>query len=392
MRLIIKILLLVFFIPVVYGQTRKDLEDQRKKTLEEITYMDNLLKETEKEKSIGLDQLRIIGNKLILRENVISGMREEINLLKERVNLNEIAIDMMEKDLVVMRKDYARTIVNSYKTGKGNPEIGYVLSAKDFNQGYKRLKYLQQVAKFRSRETEIIIELLEQIEKSKNKLQEDLFNVSDLKSKEEKQKTLMQQEQEKKKKVVNSFQNKEKQLKKDLEEKMRIAKKIEIEIAKIVEEERKRRISTDLTPEQKLIGENFADNKGRIPWPVEKGIITSQFGLQKHPILTYVTEDNIGIEITSSGKTIVRSVFKGQVMRVFAISGANWAIIIKHGNYLSVYQNLKVVKVKQGDNVELKQEIGEVFCDNENGSKSILKFMIFNEKYLDPETWIVKKD
>lgn len=392
MKKIFILFISALFIQSVAGQTRKELEEQRKRTLEEITYVDNLIKETSKEKNTGINQLKIIGNKLVLRENVISGMREEISLLTKRIELNTTALDLMEKDLIVMRKEYAGTIINTYKTQKGNPELWYILSAKDFNQGYKRLKYLQQVTQFRHKETEKMETLIAQIEKSKRNLQEDLYNISDLKTREENQKNLLQMEQEKKKKLVNSFGNKEKQLKKELEQKKKIAQKIEEEINKIVEEEKKRRNSTDLTPEQKLIGENFADNRGRLPWPVEKGIITGQFGEQKHQILAYVTEKNIGIEITSYGKTNVRSIFKGQVMRVFPISGANMAIIIRHGKFLTVYQNLVNIKVKQGDNLDLKQEIGEVFIDTESGSKSILYFMIFDEKYLDPEVWIAKRN
>ena len=191
--------------------------------------------------------------------------------------------------------------------------------------------------------------------------------------------------------MVNSLGTKEKQLQKELDEKRRIAQKIEAEINKLIEEEKKKTLKSELTPEMKLIGESFAENKGRLPWPVEKGTITSQFGLQQHPVLSYVTEDNIGIEITNTGKTKVRSIFKGQVMKVFAISGANWGIIIRHGKYLTVYQNLVNVTVKQGEMVDLKQDIGDVFCDIDNGSKSVLKFMIFQEKYLDPEIWISKK-
>jgi septal ring factor EnvC (AmiA/AmiB activator) len=392
MKIFFLIVISLLLFPVLSGQTRKELEDQRKKTLEEISYVDNLLKETEKEKTTGLNQLKIIGNKLVLRENVITGMREEINLLTERIDLNSISIEMMESDLVVLRRDYARAIEKSYKARKGNPELGYILSAKDFNQGYKRLKYLQQVTTFRRQETEIILELIDQIRKSKSKLQEDLFNLSDLKNREERQKSLLQQEQDKKKRIVNSLGNKEKQLRKELDEKKRIAQKIESEISRIIEEERKKAIKSDLTPEMKLIGENFADNKGRLPWPVEKGVITSQFGLQKHPVLAYVTENNIGIEITSYDRTAVRSIFKGQVVRVFSISGANMSVIIRHGKYLSVYNNLINVKVKPGDMVETKQEIGQVFCDQENGSKAILKFYIFEEKEkIDPELWIAKK-
>jgi septal ring factor EnvC (AmiA/AmiB activator) len=350
-----------------------------------------MLKSTSKQKAESMNAVKIIGNKLNLRESVIRGMREEINLLSERIELNTIAINMMEKDLVDLRNDYARAILNSYKAKKENPELVYILSAKDFNQGYKRLKYLQQVTKFRRRESETIMELKEQVQTTKDRLQNDLSKLSDLKSKEEQQKSLLQSEQERKQQMVNSLSSKERQLQKELEEKKHIADRIEKEIAHLVEAERKKALKSDKTPEQKLIGENFAENRGKLPWPVEKGIITSQFGIQKHPVLKYVTENNIGIEITSLGKIAVRSIFKGEVARIFSVQGANMIVIIRHGIYLSVYQNIVDLKVKTGDKIETKQEIGMVYCDRDNGNKSILKFMICQEKeYLDPEAWISK--
>src|SRR5450759_4193136 len=373
------------------AQTKAELEDKRKATLNEITYVDNMLKSTAKKKEESMSALKIIGNKLNLRESVIRGMRDEINLMSGRIDLNTIAINMMESDLVDLKNDYARAVINSYKSQKENPELVYILSAKDFNQGYKRLKYLQQVTKFRRRESEIIIELKEQVQITKDRLQNDLSRISVLKSKEEQQKSLLQSEQERKQGMVQSLSKKEKQLKKDLEEKKRIADKIEKEIARIIEDERKKVVKSNNTPEQKLIGENFVENKGRLPWPVERGIITSQFGIQKHPILKYVTENNIGIEITSLGKTAVRSVFKGEVAKVFAVQGANMIVIIRHGKYLSVYQNIVDLKVKPGDKVDTKQEIGNVYCEKENANKSILKFMIYEERdSLNPETWISK--
>ena len=373
------------------AQTKAELEDKRKATLNEITYVDNMLKSTAKKKEESMSALKIIGNKLNLRESVIRGMRDEINLMSGRIDLNTIAINMMESDLIDLKNDYARAVINSYKSQKENPELVYILSAKDFNQGYKRLKYLQQVTKFRRRESEIIIELKEQVQITKDRLQNDLSRISVLKSKEEQQKSLLQSEQERKQGMVQSLSKKEKQLKKDLEEKKRIADKIEKEIARIIEDERKKVVKSNNTPEQKLIGENFAENKGRLPWPVERGIITSQFGIQKHPILKYVTENNIGIEITSLGKTAVRSVFKGEVAKVFAVQGANMIVIIRHGKYLSVYQNIVDLKVKTGDKVDTKQEIGNVYCEKENANKSILKFMIYEEKdSLNPEAWISK--
>jgi murein DD-endopeptidase MepM/ murein hydrolase activator NlpD len=204
---------------------------------------------------------------------------------------------------------------------------------------------------------------------------------------------LLQEEQKRKQRIVKSLSSKEKQLQRELDEKKRIARKIESEIANLIEEERVKAKRVELTPEQKLISDDFAGNKGRLPWPVEKGIITSHFGIQNHPVLKYVTEDNIDIEITSYGDTPVRSVFKGEVARVFAIPGANMAVIIRHGRYLTVYQNIVNIKVKTGDKVDTKQEIGKVYNDKDNGNKAILKFMIFDEKVkMDPELWISKKN
>jgi septal ring factor EnvC (AmiA/AmiB activator) len=151
--LIFFIIIFLTFSNCLYSQTKAELEDKRKKTLEEISYVDNLLKTTEKEKSESMNAVKIIGKKLSLRESVIYNMGQEISLLSARIALNTLAIDMMERDLIELKNDYARAVVNSYKQKKGYPDIVYILSAKDFNQGYKRLKYLQQVTKFRRRES-----------------------------------------------------------------------------------------------------------------------------------------------------------------------------------------------------------------------------------------------
>jgi septal ring factor EnvC (AmiA/AmiB activator) len=391
MKYLITIIIFFVFSVELISQTKAELEATRKRTLEEITYVDNLLQTTAREKSESMSAVKIIANKVVLRESVITGMRQEISLVAERISLNSLAIEMMEKDLVALKEDYARAVMNSYRQKKGNPDLVYILSARDFNQGYKRLKYLQQVTKFRRRESEVILELKSQIENTKERLQNDLYRLSDLKSKEEQQKALLLSEQQKKQRMVKSLSNKETQLRKDLDEKKRIAKKIESEIARLIEEERKKAVKTDITPEERLIGENFSENKGRLPWPVEKGIITSQFGVHQNAVLKNVTEENIGIEITSSGKISARSVFQGEVARIFTIKGANMTVIIRHGKYYSVYTNLINVKVKTGDKVSTKQEIGDVYSDPKNSNNSVLKFMIVDTKYQDPESWIAKK-
>jgi septal ring factor EnvC (AmiA/AmiB activator) len=391
-RFITFYIVMVLTLNMLTGQTRSEIEEQRKKNLEEIAYVDNLLASTSKEKSASINALKILGNKLSLRESVIRGMSEEIGLLEKRIDLNKLAIEMMEEDLLAMRREYSNAIVNSYKSKKVNPDIVYILSARDFNQGYKRVKYLQQVSKIRRYETEIIADLIEEIAESKNRLENDLMKISDLQHRELLQKNLLEGEQVRKQKMVRSLNAKEKQLQKDLDEKKRIAKKLEKELTRIIEEERKKSTVTALTPEQKLIGENFLDNKGRLPWPVERGVITEHFGTHQHPILKYVTEKNDGIDITSTGRIKARSVFKGEVSAITAIDGANMTVIVKHGKYLSVYHNLVNLKVKKGDKVETKQDLGDIYMDPKENNNCTLKFMIFEleKKFLDPEQWIAK--
>lgn len=390
-----KVKSILFFIfislgELAYPQTKSDLEAQRVRALEEIEYVDNILKSTSQEKQQGLNDLRILGTKVVARESVITGMNNEIALLESRIETNTIALEMMEADLVSLKEDYSKAVVFSYKAVKTNPNIVYILSAKDFNQGYKRIKYLQQISKFRRKEAEIIIDLKSEIEKVRDLLEKDLSEVSVLKANEVRQAQLLRNEQQNQQSLINTLGNKEVQLRRDLQQKQDLAKRIEKEIEDLIAAENARNKGDALTPEQSLVGDNFLENRGRLPWPVEKGVITNKFGKHQHPVFKSLVEDNIGIEITSNGKTLARSVFKGEVSTITAITGSNMTVIIRHGQYLTVYNNIVNLKVKKGDIVETKQEIGEVFQDPNNGNASVLKFMIFDKEYLDPEKWISK--
>jgi len=377
---------------VVNGQSRAELEEMRKKNLQEIEYVDRMLKSTSSQKSENLNELRVIGKKLGLRERLINEYGQEINLLEYRISLNNLAIEMLEQDLNDLKTEYANSIISAYKASKGTPAVAFILSSADLNQGYKRLKYIQQVARYRRNETETIEALYNEMQSTRERLERDRKNVNELKSKEIRQKQMLSEEQNRKERLITNLSRKEKQLKQELDEKRRVARQIEKEIERLIEEERKKSDKVPMSSEMKLIGDSFGENRGRLPWPVERGIVTGHFGLQPHPVLKNVTEDNIGIEITSGGATKARSVFKGEVVRVFAISGANMAVIIRHGKYLTVYQNLVNVKVKAGDSIATGQELGDVYLDNGDGRKSVLKFMVYEEKKkLDPEQWLTKK-
>ncbi|HNT92429.1 MAG TPA: peptidoglycan DD-metalloendopeptidase family protein [Bacteroidales bacterium] len=386
------LIMIVFCQAFLKGQTRAELEEMRKKNLQEIEYVDRMLKTTATQKKDNLNELRVIGKQLNLREKLINEYGQEIGLLEYRIGLNRLALEMLEQDLNSLKEEYAKAIVSAYKATKGTPALAFILSSSDFNQGYKRLKYIQQTAKYRRNESETIAALYNELNNTKVRLEKDRKNVNDLRNREERQKQMLRGEQRQKERMVNNLSRKERQLKQDLEEKRRIARQIEKEIERLIEEERRKSATAPMSNEMRIIGESFGENRGRLPWPVERGIITGHFGLQPHPVLKNVTEDNIGIEITSSGGSKAKAVFNGKVVRVFAISGANMAVIIRHGKYLTVYQNLVNVAVKAEDDVEIGQSLGDVYVDNGNGGKAVLKFMVYEEKKkLDPEQWLTKK-
>lgn len=391
MRWLILFALFIVFVPVS-AQTKAELESRRKQALEDIRYVDNMLKKTSEEKSETMNELNMIRRKLLLRENIINGLLEEQELLEGRMELNKLAIDLMEHDIELLINEYEKAIKHAQKVSKGNPELAYILASKDLNQGYKRLKYLQQVAKYRRRESEVILELIDEVEENKSKLENDLLEISELKSAEERQKSSLRGEQTRQRRVINNLSRKEADLRKELDRKKQMAEEIEKEIERVIEEERKRNEMSEMTPEDKLVGDDFSKNRGRLPWPVERGVITSQFGEHDHPVIKGTRINNIGIEITSGTRETARAVFKGKVMSVFGISGGNMAVIIRHGKFLTVYQNLVNVKVRPGDNVSARQNIGDVFYEEDKNAKSVIKFMIYEEKKKkDPEDWLAKR-
>src|SRR5665648_249521 len=209
------------------AQSRKELENMRKKSLEEIEYVDRLLTNTATERKENLNELRVIGKKLSLRENLINEYGEEISLLQYRISLNRLAGDIMEEDLEEQKKEYEKSIVSAYIATKGTPALAFILSSTDFNQGYKRLKYIQQVARYRRNEAELINQIYYELQTTREKLESDMKSISDLKRREERQKQILSGEQVRKERLVSTLSRKEKQLRQELEEKKRVAKQIE---------------------------------------------------------------------------------------------------------------------------------------------------------------------
>ncbi len=395
-----KILLFtVFFIilsSISFGQSISDLQKKKQDAANEIEYTTRLLKEAQKSERSSLSRLRLLNNRINQRNTIIVTTNSEIIIYQQFIDNNSMVIKMLNTDIEQIKNEYAELIRSAYRNRNAYDNILFLLSAENVNQAHRRFLYLKRYTSYRENQAEVIsaiqlvlnekIVKLEQQKETKQQLISETQNETKQLSKEK-----SQQNSEYKK-----LQNEQRKLRQKLKQQQRIEQQLEREIQRIIEEEaRKSRESGGsgfaLTPEQKLTGDNFAQNKRRLPWPVERGIVIEHFGIHRHPVLTNIQIKNNGINIATEIGSKVRAVFNGEVSRVFGISGGNTAVIIRHGKYLSVYSNLREVVVKKGDKVSTKQNIGTVYFDKDDGSKSILKFQIWHESQkLNPEDWIGK--
>ena len=395
MRIYIIILLLSIFVFPAFGQTKAELEKKKKKTEEEIAYTNKLLKETRDFQKSSYNNLLLINKNIASRREMIQNLNYEIDLTDKRIRETEELIEMMSEDLARLKKNYAEMIRISWKNKNKYNDLMFILSAEDFNQMYLRMKYMQQLSSYRERQLkainsvkaimEIQVQKLEKVKKQKQNLINNVRNEEDKLTKEMK-------EQEK---IISNLKKQEQDLLKKLKEQQKQMASIQKEIEKLIAEENKRTSGSTtgkykLTPEEKLVSDKFGNNKGRLPWPVERGVITVRFGRQSHPVLTNIEIDSKGVDISTTSGSDARAVFEGEVRRVFAIPGGHNAVIIRHGEYLSVYTNLSKVYVKAGEKVIAKQAIGKIHTD-ESDNKTILHLEIWQGNVpLNPETWLAK--
>ncbi len=391
-RHIIIYLISLFVCLNLRAQDRTSLEAKKKKTEEEIQFTNQVLKKTQQERKDNYDQLLLVNKRIELREQLIHTMEDELEIIEEGIRTKENLIAELEGDLEMLKKDYARMIYRAWKGRGGMSKIMFILSAKNFNQAYRRIRYLEQYTEFRKQQGESIMQMQHVIAEEIDALEEQRNEKRALIRNKETERRSLARERNKKKEVVSSLSEREKELRRQLREKERIAARLEEEIERIIREEAERlktsEIYAKLTPEQKLISDNFRDNQGKLPWPTERGVITSKFGRQPHPVLGGITIQNNGVDITTVEGAVARAIFKGEVTKVFTILGANYAVIMRHGNYLTVYQNLVDVLVKTGDQVETKQALGTVYTDKDRGT-SVLHVEIWREiEKQDPEVWL----
>jgi septal ring factor EnvC (AmiA/AmiB activator) len=384
---------------------QKELEELRISILNEIKQINSLLFKTQGEKKSVLTQVEDLTQRITARENLIKVTNKQANLLTRNINDNLQKMNQYRKELKVLKEDYAAMIVKSYKSKSQQSRIMFLFSSENFLQAYKRLQYMKQYSKQRKKQGESIKEKTDLLQQLNKDLIEQKKQKEILITENEAEKTKLKSERKDHELLVASLKKDEGKFAAQIRKKQKEAAAIDRQIEDLIRAAiaksnadsgnkstvtKTTSASFALTPEAKVLAANFTSNKGKLVWPVEKGVVTESYGTHQHPQFLNVTTNNNGVDITTEAGAKARAVFSGEVMQIQHIKGANQAIYIRHGDYITIYRNLATVSVKKGDKVSAKQEIGTIF-NNPTTGKTTLKFYIYkNADKMNPADWIYK--
>ena len=389
---------------------KEALQDKKAKIQKEIKLTNTLLQKAKKEKNQSVTTLNTLNKQIQSRQEIIQALDLEVKMasiqianLKQQIQETQQSIVTQQELLDTLKSEYALMIRHAYFNRNAYDRLAFVFSSQSYNQAFKRLRYLQEYSQFRQKQ-------VEEIKLAEQKLSDELLALKRQKvlltvAKNEKIQSLessqievgiLDSEQSSQKTLLSKLRKKEKQLKKELQSKQRLAEELDKQIRKIIEEEirlAKAKASKEsdvlaLTPEEQELADNFTSNKGKLPWPVERGVIIERFGVQAHPVLRGIETFNNGVKITTEEGALIRAVFEGTVSRIIDIPGAGKAVILSHGDYFSVYSNLLEVSVKRGQSVLLKEKIGTVLTKT-NTKESITELQIWRgSEKMDPSSWL----
>ncbi len=398
MKKILSILALsVLVVLPLLSQTVAELEERRRKALKDLEVTSSLISKTEEQKKTSLSQINILRVEINARQSLINVMNDEIMNINSNISQLRKEAQQQQTEMDKLKNEYAKLMYHSYYKKTQYETLMFILSANSFAESYRRYRYVQQYAEFaqnKAREIEKVkVELetkLGEIEKAR------LERVAVLNARRN-ENSKLQTEQRRQNTIVSQLSRREKDLRRDLKKQQDQANAINRRIDQLIAEEARKSQKAQaagtqefaLTREQQLLSGGFEKNQGRLPWPVERGVIVGRFGVQAHAVLKHVTTDNKGIYIQTAPNSDARAVFDGEVTQRFSIPGSNYTVIVRHGNYRTVYSNLTNIYVKVGDNIKARQAIGRIFVDNEDDNKSVLYFQVWKERDIqNPENWI----
>ncbi len=402
-----KFLLSILFLCLTslgWGQEsqQEKLEQRKAQIQQEIRENESQLQSVKKKEKSAVTVVMLQANKIKLQEKLIKTTEKQAKVLGNDMYINQVKINKLKKELEILKEDYARMIVKSYKSRSEESRAMFLLSSENFLQAYKRAQYMKQYSSFRKMQGEEI--------KSKSLELQD-YNGRLAIQKKEKQKIIAEREKErlaleKQKKeqlrLVNAIKKDKNKIMAAIRKKQSETKAIDRQIDRLIREaiaEANRKAAKDgtatggsssriaLTAEAKILADNFRANKGKLPWPVEKGFVSLGYGKQPHPVYPTLVINNSGVEITTESGAYARSVFAGEVTNIIVLSPVNKAVMIQHGDCFTVYQNLSSVSVSKGDKVGIKQNLGKIRTNSDG--KTVLKFTISqNATYNNPASWL----
>jgi septal ring factor EnvC (AmiA/AmiB activator) len=414
-------LFLVFFIGILscnssLAQSKKELEAKKAKIQKEIEQTNAQLNQVFKNKNATKEQITALKKKIELRQSLITTINSEINEIGNEIATTGKAIADLETKLEQLKSDYTKLILFADKNKNVYQRLMFVFGANDFNQAYQRMKLIQEFAEFRRNQSEEIIKIRNQLTGKKTELQDQVNQKTQLKQSEVSNKTQLEKEKVNQAELLAQLSLKEKALKQALAQKQKtkqnLDRAIERLIAKEIEKARKKTTTTAtktttpksgtktttpkkveivLTPEAEKLSNSFISNKGSLPWPVESGAISSSFGQHEHKDLKGVIINNNGVDILTRQSASVRVLFNGVVSGVITLPGAGKAVIVRHGDFFTVYSNLETVSVSTGQNLSTKQSIGVVASSQEAPGKGEIHLEIWrNSEKLNPQSWIAR--
>jgi septal ring factor EnvC (AmiA/AmiB activator) len=378
---------------------RENLEARKNQIKKEIVYLDGLLKTTKKTERNLLVEVKDLTDKIKKREELITVISKESSELGNEIYTNQLEINKNQRNLEALKKDYAQMIFKSYKSKSQNSRIMFLLSSENFYQGYKRFQYMKQYSSFRKNQAEEIQRKTNEILALTDTLISKKKQKQDLLEAKKQEQTVIQKEKKEQEVLLSEVKIKENKYKRQITQFQKEERKIDAQIDKIIRDaiiasnkntSKPTSTTFTLTAEAKELATKFTSNKGQLPWPVEKGFVSTYYGKQPHPVVQTATIQSNGVRITTDSGSKARAVFEGTVLSVQVLGGNLKAVLIQHGDYISVYKNLENVFVHVGEKVKTKQEIGTIFTDKITG-KTILGFVLSrNVTTENPAAWIYK--
>lgn len=393
------VLLLVPRATLAQTSEQKALESKREQLQKEIDDINRLLFAGKKEKGTILDQMEALDKKINVREQLIRVTNQQSNLLNRQINANVKKISKLREDLKLLKDDYAEMIRKSYQNRSQQSRLMFLLSSENFFQAFKRLQYMKQYTAYRKEQGEEIVSKTDDLARLNKDLNEERKVKEVLIAQNRKAKNQLFKEIKTQKELLATIRQNESKYTAEIRKKQREAKKIDQQIEKLIKSAiaaaNKKSNSTKgdlskfvLTPEATVLANSFTANKGKLIWPVEKGIKSQGFGVYSDPVYPGIKHESNGVIIATDQDATARAIFQGEVIAILSVPGGNKGVQIKHGNFISTYYNLSEVYVKKGDRVIAKKELGKIYTNRNNG-QTRLKFYLYKDtSRLNPEEWV----